>query len=1102
MPTAKQAGEKERAVKRFRVVLLALTLAFSLAPTSGALANPGRRGASVVDGAARFQIITPTLIRMEYAADGRFEDRPTFNAGARGLRPPPFSVRTTRSGLEIRTARLELRYTPDASPLGPGNVSVWVDGRTVRPQFGSPARPDALGGWYRGLDYYPGQAGSVDQIKLHQGLLTRQGWYLLDDSTTALRTADGWVQPRPAHGGAYEDGYFFGYGTDYKTALKDLLTLTGRPVLLPKWAFGNWFSKYFAYSFDDYRTQLLPAFRANRVPLDVLVADTDWKAPNTWAGWNWNPALFPNPQAFLDWAKAEHLQTTLNVHAAISEDDPRYAHAQEIAGGKLAPARSSFAPKPHRFDWADRDQAAAWQWLHDPFEAQGVRQWWLDYCCDDSTVSTPGLTPDSWVNELYRRDGDARGLRGFSLARIGASFPDYNSTPAAGPWGEHRSTVHFTGDTQPDWATLAFEAAFTPAEGSIGEPYVSHDIGSFSGKHLPEDLYVRWLQFGVFQPVNRLHSDHGDRLPWEYGDAVRGAAASFLRLREAMVPYLYATARQAYDSGLPMARALYLDYPREAGAYTHDTEYLLGDQLLVAPVTTPGLTAQTTVWLPPGTWTDVFTGATYQGPGDRLVVSTPERMPVFARSGAIVPLAAYADNVASLPNALTLKVFPHGSGATSLYEDAGEGLGYQRGQSASTPVRYTEHRHPELQIGPARGSYPGEPATRDYTAVFVDVTRPHDVTIDGRRAAFTYDAATQTLSVPVAHVAAHRRVVVEHDGRPVVDRPDPAVTFTLDAPDGLTAGQPGRVVATVTNHGPQSVHDVSVAIPAPAGWTVVATSPTTRGTLAAGDAFQASFTVTPAGSASNSELVATATYRNPDGSRSSLPASLAIKPRPVAVTFRVRVPDGMPPGDAVYLPGSIDQLGPWDPGKLRMTDKGGGIWEATITVLDGTEIQYKYTRGSWETVEWWGDITGTTNRSVTVNGGTDGTMVVEDTSTAWDDHSIPDIHKAVRYWRDAVVASTRPANGSSGPAPAAVTVTFQTDVRPTGADFGNAVTVTRGGAVVAGSVAETSPGVLTWTPAAALAPGTYDVTVDNVQRDIGGDAVPMRQPYRFSFTVT
>jgi hypothetical protein len=298
------------------------------------------------------------------------------------------------------------------------------------------------------------------------------------------------------------------------------------------------------------------------------------------------------------------------------------------------------------------------------------------------------------------------------------------------------------------------------------------------------------------------------------------------------------------------------------------------------------------------------------------------------------------------------------------------------------------------------------------------------------------------------------------------------------------------------------VRDVSVAIPAPAGWTVVATSPTSTGSLAPDATFHVNFTVTPAGTASNSEMVATADYRNPDGSRSTLPAELSIQPRPVAVTFRVHVPDGMPPGDAVYLPGNIDQLGPWDPGKLRMTDQGGGIWEATITVLDGSEIQYKYTRGSWETVEWWSGVMGFINRSITVNGGADAKMLVDDTSTAWDDSSIPDIHKAVRYWRDPVVVSTSPPDGSTGVAPGTVTVTFQTDVNPTGADFSSAVTVTRDGSPVAGSVAETSPGVLTWTPAFPPGPGTYQVTVNGVQRDIGGDSVPMRQPYRFTFTVT
>lgn len=1068
---------------------------------------PLRHGGAVTDGPLRVEVLTPTLVRLEYAADRHFEDRPTFNAVARDVAPPPFSAVRAGGELRVRTAKLTVRYREDSGPVGPDNTTVelTVAGkRTVaHPAFGSPAHSDALGGWYRGLDYYPGQAGPVEQLKLHQGLLDRGGWYLLDDTKTAVRTSDGWVAPRPAHQGAYQDGYLFGYGHDYRQALKDLSTLTGPSDMLPKWAFGNWFSEYNAFSFDDYKNTLLPAFRKNKVPLDALVADTDWKSPNSWAGWNWNPALFPDPKAYLDWANAQHLHPTLNVHAAISGDDPRFAAAQAVAKGKLTKASQSFAPNAYRFDWSDPDQAAAWQSLHAPFEQQGVRQWWLDYCCDDSTASMPGLTPDSWINDLYRRDGENRGLRGFSLARIGASYPDYTSTPAAGPWGEHRSTVNFTGDTKPDWDTLAFEAGYTPAEGSaIGLPYVSHDIGSFAGKHLPDDLYLRWVQLGAFQPVNRLHSDHGDRLPWQYDGSVSGAAASFLRLREALVPYLYTTARESYDSGLPMTRALYLDHPEDPAAYTHDGEYMLGDQLLVAPVTTPGLTALSTVWFPAGTWTDVFTGATYQGPGERTIASTPDRMPVFARAGGILSLAPYADNTETTPaGELTLKVFPHGDGFTRIYDDAGEGLAYRTGRYATTPVAYTERGGATLAIGPAFGHYAGQPESRAYTVRFVDVTRPEHVTVDGRPATSRYDAGSHTLTVTVPKSDVRRGAVVRHDGRALTVTPPPAVGFTLDAPDGLTAGTAGKVVATVTNHGPGAVRDLAVDLAKPSGWTIQPTSPPTATALAAGATFTATYTVTPAGTASNAQLTGTAAYRNPDGSAASLPAALTVKPRPVAVTFRVRAPAGTPADATLYVPGSIDQLGPWDPGKLAMTNRGGGIWEATITVPDGSQFQYKYTRGDWNSVEWWGSITGTVNRDVTVNGGATGTMVVDDTSTAWDDTSVPDTHKAPRYWRDPLVVSTSPADGATGSAPGAVTVTFARDIAPQGSGFDGAVTVTHAGTAVAGTVARTAEGVLTWTPSAPLAAGAYQVSVANVQSALGSDGVPMRAPYTFTFTV-
>ena len=330
---------------------------------------------------------------------------------------------------------------------------------------------------------------------------------------------------------------------------------------------------------------------------------------------------------------------------------------------------------------------------------------------------------------LYRREGDARGVRGFALSRIGSSFPAYNTIGASGPWADHRSTVAFTGDTRPDWASLAFAAAMTPAEASIGLSYVSHDIGSFAGKHLPEDLYLRWVQLGAFQPILRLHSDHGDRLPWEYSNTVSGAAANFLRLRESLVPYLYTAAHQSYDTGLPMTRALYLTWPEFDEAYHHNTEYMLGDSMLVAPVTTPGLSITTPVWFPPGTWTDFFTGTTFTGPATRVVGATPDHMPVYVRAGGIVAQAPAAANVASQPkDQLQLTVFPHASGSTAVYDDAGEGLAYRDGQSVRIPVHYFEGELNTLTVGPALGTYAGAPATRTYTVTFADVSRPRHVT--------------------------------------------------------------------------------------------------------------------------------------------------------------------------------------------------------------------------------------------------------------------------------------------------------------------------------------------------------------------------------------
>lgn len=680
----------------------------------------------VRDGHARFQVLTSGLIRMEYAGDDRFWNGDTMNVVNREFPAVDYDTYVEDGWRVIRTDDVELRYRKDSGRFTPHNTEVRLAAGdrdiVARPRWWSPLpgrSPENLGGWFRGLD---NQVGSVP---MHDGLLSKQGWYLLDDSRTAVPTRDGWARPRPDHDGGYRDGYLFAYGHDYANGLRDLKELTGSAPLLPEALFGVWFSKWYPYSATEHR-EIVERFRTEDVPLDVLVLDTDWKAPNAWTGWSWNRELFPDPEGFLDWAHDQGLLVSLNTHPSIRKGDPRYQQADQRAGGLINSLQCPWFQPPLLegcgvFDFAKRAHAESYFALHDRFDAQGgVDFWWPDWCCDDSRVTMPGLTADSWLNQLYADRARQQGERGITFSRIGASYQQYGADPPAGPWADHRNAMHFTGDTFATWSMLRFQVRFTVAEGNIGLPYVTHDIGSFRGQHLPDDLYLRWLQFGVFQPVLRLHSDHGDRLPWEYGERTERIAEDMLRLRDSLRPYLYTTARQAHDTGLPMTRGMYLTYPEHEQAYEYDQQYLLGDDMLVAPVAKPGETATKRVWFPPGEWVDFFTGETYEGSSEQSVTVPLDRVPVFVRAGGVIPTKQ------------GVSVFAGVDGEAELYEDAGDGTGYRRGEFARTSLRYTESGagDPVLTIGPRRGSYPGMPGERSWTIRLVDSSGVRTVTPD------------------------------------------------------------------------------------------------------------------------------------------------------------------------------------------------------------------------------------------------------------------------------------------------------------------------------------------------------------------------------------
>jgi hypothetical protein len=767
--------------------------------------------AIIRDGPARFEVLTPTLVRLEYAQDGRFEDRPTMTAIERRLPIARYVTRLVGGERVIRTAELLLSYRRGTGPFTAQNLSLALmpAGRraTLHPSFAPGASAGNLGGWRRSLDLVSAP------VPLHDGLLSRAGWDMLDDTATVVLTSGSpGFAVRPAHVGAYQDGYLFAYGHDYARGFADLRALTGPAPLLPRSAFGVWFSRYWPYREQEYH-DLVARFRAEAVPLDTLSVDTDFKResdpigaavaaavagapgmPYAWDGWEWNTSLFPDPQRFVEWAHDEGLALTFNVHPSISSHDPQWQATQDRSGGLRSSSgtcRVLIADATAQcgvFDWTNPRQLDAYFALHAPFERQGVDFWWLDWCCDDSGAIAPGLTADTFINSRYAAREHARGLRWPAFSRIGASYQLGNDgTGGAGAFAEHRYTMHFTGDTCATWEMLAFEAQFSVAEGNIGLPYVSHDIGSFHGQplggqcgqvgtsrlsaHLPDDLYVRWVQLGAFQPLLRLHSDHGDRLPWEYGAVAHKATADILRLREALVPYVYTLARETYDTGLPIVRGLYLQWPELEGAYGSRSEYTVGKDLLVVPVASPGDPATTTVWFPPGEWVDLFTGQRHRGPGSETLSVPLARMPVFASAGAVVVTQPEVSHTPPGPaSALIATAYPGGRGAFALYDDQGVGFGYQRRAFTRTPLVHVQRGgRSELTIGPARGAFVGALSARAWELRFPGVPAPRRVTINGRSLkrmpiasglGWSYDTAARTLHVLTGQAPTGRRLDV------------------------------------------------------------------------------------------------------------------------------------------------------------------------------------------------------------------------------------------------------------------------------------------------------------------------------------------------------
>ncbi len=722
----------------------------------------------VICGDVRFTVVTSELVRIER---GAFTDGATLVVLHRAFGEAVPTVRREGSVTLIDTGRLCIRYD-EALSLEMGLTVCREESPAFHWRWGQKPLQN-LGGTASTLDCCDGPTLLMD------GLCSIDGFALLDDSASPCFTPEGWFAPRKP----CTDLYFFGYGRDYTRCVQDYLRLTGAPGLLPAWALGNWWSRYYPYTDESYLA-LMDRFHQEDVPLSVGIVDMDWHLTrgenraygDGWTGYTWNRELFPDHVEFIRQLHRRGLKTALNLHPAqgVRPWDDQYeamcaALGQDPGEGKPVPF----------FCLDENFLKAYFEILHFPYEKDGVDFWWMDWqqgtdhkaVAGDSYRET-GLDAISQLWMLNHMHYIAAGRNG-GRPMVFSRFAGY---------GSQRYPIGFSGDTYITWRSLKFQPVFTAKASNVGYGWWSHDIGGHMGGSRDDELTARWVQLGVFSPIFRLHSSNSPflgREPWNYNPRTEAVIKDCMRLRHRLFPYLYTMNRRAHAELLPLVRPMYHVHPEATDAYQVDHEYWFGSEMIVAPVTDPanetGL-APAEVWFPEGVWTDACTGYIYRSNQRVTVWRELEEMPVFLKAGAILPTQKHIPGSNALGGAAEMEVTlaPGASNRFNLYEDDGVTLGYRQGQSALTSMTLDwQEKAATFTIHPVEGETALVPARR-WTLRLIGFRKGCTFEVAGQSVAARWDAAhtTYTLDLPEIAPTEGMTVAIRNDGGLTHDNSD------------------------------------------------------------------------------------------------------------------------------------------------------------------------------------------------------------------------------------------------------------------------------------------------------------------------------------------
>ena len=678
----------------------------------------------------RIEILFDRLFRIEKNAKKSFCDDATQSIWYRNTPAVKHTVTEGDGYVEITTDKVTLHLENEFE-----NSFVLIDGKRA------PVNNDGnLLGTTRTLDQYSGDINIKNhkRLELGTGVCSRDGVAVVDDTESLRLLENGALAEKWDN---EFDIYVFAYGNEYREAVKALYAITGSTPMLPRYAFGNWWSRYHVYTDEEY-IDLMDSFERYGIPLTVATVDMDWHYSTRvktqkriveegkiseergtamgnvgWTGYSWNTDLFPDYKKFLRDLQDRNLKVTLNLHPA---DGVRYfedMYEEMALAMGIDPKTEAVVP----FDIAnDHFVNKYFEILHHPYEKDGVDFWWIDW--QQGTKSAmAGLDPLWALNHYHYYDNGRDGKHALIMSRYAGI-------------GSHRYPIGFSGDTAITWKTLAYIPYFTSTSANVGYTWWGHDIGGHFYGEKDDELYLRFLQFGVFNPFNRLHCSNSEMLtkePWAYKNGIGELAREAMVFRHKMIPMLHTANYRTHKYGEGLIEPMYYDYPECDAAYEANGQYIFAKDYIVAPVAKHSEEAglvSIKVWIPEGKWIDLFTNDAYNAEkGGRWVtlVRSLDSIPVLARAGAMLPLSLDKGNSVKNPESLELAVF-NGNYDYTLYEDD------EKGTAAFTRFTNSCEAGKETVSFTTDGDTSVLPEKRDITVTFrnIVVNTPVDIPLN------------------------------------------------------------------------------------------------------------------------------------------------------------------------------------------------------------------------------------------------------------------------------------------------------------------------------------------------------------------------------------